>query len=608
MTTIDATIYNNPTINIAIIGCISSGKSTLMNSLFGETYSSMHIKRTTMSPQVYCTDKTISSNPVHAQRVRAQNDEINKKLYAEGKISSCQEVEYMVPSMPDIFSETVNGGLVEYRIYDIPGLNDGATKQTFYNYISNNFYKFDLIIYNIDINSGLNTTDEIDILNLIKTNIEKIKREHQREARLIVVCNKCDDLIKSDKPKSSLIDSVGSWIVGSGFKPKQAEKFEGLISVNEEIEEMYGQVRSIIDKHFGLKIPIIKYSASNTYVYRCVKIRGKHFRPEHLDPAYIDKMGRDNFGPTPWARKSGGKTLDQKWQLISAELSENLDESLVLSGFNNLKITISIVVGHMYIYDLMYSKINYHKKVEDFETRYNFIMKLNKQFNCNYGDKQLNEYATLFIDHLDKKYNPTQIINSSNYASMAEYYKHLVWLNSLQLLTHSYNKQIKNKIAEYKTNENNYGLLSIENGTKTYTDIKEIIKLCTETIRISGPERIERSIIIKGLIKIIKIQDANEFIWFLCKSKVDQSILIGMWMNIIVNNINVNPTITVPIKNYIDKLYYTTSNEYFNYMSAHIFPVPQRIEYPCVALIDTINGYKPFINDFAQFILGSTPK
>lgn len=598
MTTIDANIYNNPTINIAIIGCISSGKSTLMNSLFGETYSSMHIKRTTMSPQVYCTDKNISSNPVHAQKVRAQNDEINKKLYAEGKISSCQEVEYMVPSMPDIFSDTVNGGLVEYRIYDIPGLNDGATKQTFYNYISNNFYKFDLIIYNIDINSGLNTTDEIDILNLIKTNIEKIKREHQREARLIVVCNKCDDLIKSEK-------SLIAYMRGE-FKSKQTEKFEELISVNDEIEEMYSQVRSIIDKHFGPKIPIIKYSASNTYVYRCVKIRGKHFRPEHLDPAYIDKMGRDNFGPIPWAKKSGGKTLDQKWQLISAELSENLDESLVLSGFNNLKITISTLVGHTYIYDLMYSKINYHKTVEDFETRYNFIMKLNKQFNCNYGDKQLNDYATLFINYLDKKYNPTQIINCSNNASMEEYYKHLVWLNGLQLPAH--NKQIKNKIAEYKTNKNNYDLLSIENGTKTYTDIEEIIKLCTETIRISGPERIEETIIIKGLIKIIKIQDANKFICFLWENKVDQSILIRMWINIIINSININPTITVPIKNYIDKLYYTTSNEYFNYMSAHIFPVPQRIDFPCVALIDTINGYKPFINEFATFILGSTPK
>jgi predicted GTPase len=603
MTTIDANIYNNPTINIAIIGCISSGKSTLMNSLFGETYSSMHIKRTTMSPQVYCTDKTISSNPVHAQKVRAQNDEINKKLYAEGKITSCQEVEYIVPSMPDIFSETVNGGLVEYRIYDIPGLNDGATKQTFYNYISNNFYKFDLIIYNIDINSGLNTTDEIDILNLIKTNIEKIKKEHQRDARLIVVCNKCDDLIKSDK---SLIRSMS---MSSGFKSKKTEKFEELISVNEEIEEMYSQVRSIIDKHFGPKIPIIKYSASNTYVYRCVKIRGKHFRPEHLDPAYIDKMGRDNFGPTPWARKSGGKTLDQKWQLISAELSENLDESLVLSGFNNLKITISTIVGHMYIYDLMYSKINYHKNIEDFETRYNFIMKLNKQFNCDYGYGQLNEYVTLFIDYLDKKYNPTQIINASNYASMAEYYKHLVWLNSLQLPAYwTVWKQIKIRIANYKTNENNYGLLSIENGTKIYTDIEEIIKLCTETIRISGPERVERTIIIKGFIKIIKIKDANKFFWFLCKSKVDQSILIRMWINIIVNSININPPITVPIKNYIDKLYYTTSNEYFNYISTHIFPVPQRIEYPCVDLTDTIDVYKAFVNDFATFILGSTPE
>jgi GTPase Era involved in 16S rRNA processing len=40
-------------INIAIVGCISCGKSTLLNSIFIEQYSHMRIKRDTMVPQVY---------------------------------------------------------------------------------------------------------------------------------------------------------------------------------------------------------------------------------------------------------------------------------------------------------------------------------------------------------------------------------------------------------------------------------------------------------------------------------------------------------------------------------------------------------------------------
>ena len=44
---------NRLEINIAIIGTVSSGKTTLMNSLFVNQYSDMKIKRTTMTPQVY---------------------------------------------------------------------------------------------------------------------------------------------------------------------------------------------------------------------------------------------------------------------------------------------------------------------------------------------------------------------------------------------------------------------------------------------------------------------------------------------------------------------------------------------------------------------------
>ncbi|ARF08481.1 hypothetical protein Catovirus_1_531 [Catovirus CTV1] len=44
------------TIRIGIIGPVSTGKSTFINSLFGKTYSQMKLRRTTMIPQVYHED------------------------------------------------------------------------------------------------------------------------------------------------------------------------------------------------------------------------------------------------------------------------------------------------------------------------------------------------------------------------------------------------------------------------------------------------------------------------------------------------------------------------------------------------------------------------
>jgi GTPase SAR1 family protein len=69
-----------PTINFGIIGCVSSGKSTLLNSLFCDTYSDMKIKRTTMIQQVYQCDPKIQKNKTYAKEIRKQNEEINKKI------------------------------------------------------------------------------------------------------------------------------------------------------------------------------------------------------------------------------------------------------------------------------------------------------------------------------------------------------------------------------------------------------------------------------------------------------------------------------------------------------------------------------------------------
>jgi ribosome biogenesis GTPase A len=42
--------------NFMILGCVSSGKSTLINSIFRKTVAETHIKRTTMVPFKYLVE------------------------------------------------------------------------------------------------------------------------------------------------------------------------------------------------------------------------------------------------------------------------------------------------------------------------------------------------------------------------------------------------------------------------------------------------------------------------------------------------------------------------------------------------------------------------
>jgi len=530
---IDIDIYQNPTLNIGIMGCISSGKSTLMNSLFSETYSDMKIKKTTMCPQVYKTDKNLVKSKKYANEIRKQNAEINKKLYEAGDSNKCEEVVYSVLPIPDIFDELKFGKNIEYKIYDIPGLNDSVTKNKFYDYIKNNFYKFDIVIYNVDINSGLNTTDELDILKLIKLCIDDIKTKYNKEVKLMIICNKCDDLIEDD---------------------------EGNLIGSEEIEEMYKQVCDIV-KTNGVKCPIIKYSAAYTYMYRSINT------PENIDVEYINKIGIDNFGRVPWSKLSKGKTIDDLWALIKPHLSDNSTQSLLLSGFETFKKVICEKILAGKLTEIMYSKIKFHSDRSDFITKYNFIKKLEEIFKkSDYSVKLLSEYFLNYMDYFKGKYNITSITDA-NLEQAEEYFKILKELVNLDL-SKSDISEIQILINEYNNKKATYDIQIIKGDKEIKTGdifpiLRQIIEKSTEGINmLSKPEVIEK-------LQKVPINDFYKMVIYLYKNNVDYTLLVNIYSSKVIKTINFSEYSSM-CKNYLTKLYFENNDEFFNWMSCCI--------------------------------------
>lgn len=527
----DADIYENPTINIGIMGCISSGKSTLMNSLFSETYSDMKIKKTTMCPQVYRTDRNLTKNKKYANEIRKQNEEINKKLYEAGNSNKCEEVIYNVLPIPDIFDKLKFGKNIEYKIYDIPGLNDSVTKNKFYDYIKNNFYKFDIVIYNVDINSGLNTTDELDILKLIKQCIADIKTKYNKEVKLMIICNKCDDLIE---------DNDGN-LIGS-----------------EEIEEMYKQVCDIV-KSNGVECPIIKYSAAYTYMYRSINT------PENIDIEYINKIGIDNFGRVPWSKQSRGKTMEQLWTMIKPHLSDSSTQSLVLSGFDNFKEVICdrILMGKLM--DIMYSKISFHSNIVDFMTKYNFIKKLDVIFK-NTSIKILSDIFSNYIKYLTNKYN-FQSITDTNITQAEEYFNILQNLASLELSKKDI-ATVKELMKEFNTKKALYDIQLIQSNKEIgiggiFPILTQIIEKTTDGITmLSKPEIIEK-------LQKVPLEDFYKMIMYLYDHKIDYKILTNIYSSKLINIINSSEYSSM-VKNYLTKLYFESGDEFYNWMSCCI--------------------------------------
>ena len=179
-------------ISIAIFGTVSVGKSTFLNGLFVEPFSETKLKRTTMVPQVYMeTDDFSQTSSVEA--IQKSNAEINAKLQDKESLTSeeCREVIHMVNKIPD-FNITLKPECF-LNIYDIPGLNDAKVTDVYFDYLNRNFYKFDVLLFMVDLNSGLNTEGEMKVLNTITDHIKKAV-ENKKKVHMITIINKCDNM------------------------------------------------------------------------------------------------------------------------------------------------------------------------------------------------------------------------------------------------------------------------------------------------------------------------------------------------------------------------------------------------------------------------------
>ena len=301
-------------INIVIIGAVSVGKSTFTNSLFVEQFSDMNIKRTTSLPQVYheTGETSYHSDTTKIRETnRIKNNEIMNKTIEESKLKleDIYEVEYYVPPIFDLLETQIQRkNNIYLSIYDTPGLNDCGTKAVYYNYIEKIFYKYDIIIFMIDIFSSLNTSDEIEILEFLLNNMKKNKSDFDIENKLVILLNKCDEL----------------------YVHKNT-----ILPVDDEIKEMVIQAETIVKNKVSDIFPECIYTIScisceDAYIYRMYKRN-----PDiNLDIKYITKFGSNEFGKNKWNRLSDAEKHSNIKNIFN---TFNYEECIGLTGFKHFE-------------------------------------------------------------------------------------------------------------------------------------------------------------------------------------------------------------------------------------------------------------------------------
>lgn len=298
-------------INLCFVGGVSTGKSTILNAIFCEELTQCKIKRTTMVPTVYIENKNHAPNLDYIfTKIAQKNQEIIEKTESGTKVSNAEYAELRfnvgkldINILPDSY----------VNVYDIPGLNDARTKSVYYKYLQHNFFRFNLVIFIVDIHSGLNTSDEADILNFITDHTRRQFDMNQKKIYTLVVVNKADDMQLIPESEDDSLEITG------------------------ELGEMFDQVQNTVAEAFQRRdiadhlVGIIPLCAIDSYLYRMTQKHGDKFK---LSPEQILKIGINENGKKFSTLKP--KTQETKVREILND-KEFVDTMIKLSGFGHFE-------------------------------------------------------------------------------------------------------------------------------------------------------------------------------------------------------------------------------------------------------------------------------
>lgn len=338
-------------INLCFVGGVSTGKSTILNAIFCEELTQCKIKRTTMVPTIYIENENGSPNITAPELIFTTISDKNKEIIAKtetGKKLNKKEYDELKFNVGKLDINILNGSYV--NVYDIPGLNDARTKDVYYDYLDENFTKFNLVVLLVDIHSGLNTSDEIDIVNFITNHTKYELETNKKQIYTLVVVNKADDMQVDEEDPDAVLKLTG------------------------ELSEMFDQVQNTITSEFKNKaiqkhlIGIIPLCAIDSYLYRMVKKHGKKFK---LSPEQILKIGINENGKR-FSTLKPEKQADKVYTIL--DNAKFIDDMIKLSGFSRLEtilhkfLTENGIGKEIRINNLLF-EIGKYPKINDFVLR-----------------------------------------------------------------------------------------------------------------------------------------------------------------------------------------------------------------------------------------------
>jgi hypothetical protein len=281
---------------------------------------------------------------------------------------------------------------VRLAIHDLPGLNDSKTSNVYHPYVIENFHRYDIILFVVDVISALNTSDEKSILNLILRGIIDNKEKHDTETELMVIINKCDEM--------EIIDN----------NSHEARP------INDEYKSMVDQVRNIITDtantmRMSNPIRFVCLSAEDAYIYRMYQRDSLCL----IDAKHRNKFGVNEFGKNQWNKMNEKQKNDAFNKCMTRE---NIAGATELAGFTYFDWKLGNILTHEKQFIYLINHLIYEVK----------MIKMNALKPGDQIDKQLEEFAVvreklvILCSKYGKNFNECKFFQDKFTAFMSEFF------------------------------------------------------------------------------------------------------------------------------------------------------------------------------------------
>lgn len=376
----DSLIYNKNIsyieCNITIIGCISSGKSTLLNMIFGKTLSAMNIRRTTMTPCKYVinndTQQLTEEEIFNINKVNTETFIDKEWDYKTDNITT-----YNMNVKDTIYN--INDCL-QINIYDLPGINDQKTKKNYYEYVTYMKNEWNIIYFVIDINSGFNTSDEMEILNTIISMMSDNKL-----IKVVIIINKCDNMIIKDDG-SFILEDEQQIIYEEQIIPTVKELCD-----KENVDFSRFQFQPLTCKFGYVYRKMSSIDNNDSFVEsvnKCVSSFDELDNKE-IETKYIEELMINEYGKKKWLSMSFN---NKKKKLINYVKNINEDNMLVHTGYYNLISKTEDIIDNDYIIDILLKDIRKHVKEKNYDIN-----------DCNKFIESFSKYIDIISNIIPRK-------------------------------------------------------------------------------------------------------------------------------------------------------------------------------------------------------------